>query len=482
MASKKTLLLFTFLSLFAAIDSQNDPFFLYKDCSSDTTNPNTSFQSNLKILLSSLSSNFSGNTAYYSTKITGENPSDSIYGLFMCRGDVSSLFCHQCVLNATQLLSSDCSLSKQGVTWYEECMVWYSTSLIFSTVTTTPSNTMKNCGNVSNQESFMNLVFLTLNQTAHEAAQSTIGNRKFATREATNVSGYQNQTLYSTPIPKLVPETKTSHADSILSENPIYLSHNCTNQTSFTANNTFQTHLHTLFSNLASNATSGNMFYKTEVANTVFGVFLCRDREDLPSGLCGECVKSASHEISSKCHSSHEAIIWYSQCMLRYSYMNFSNKVEIGPMFSELNTTNEGKEQSFFTVKLAKTLDQVAIQTGDSGERYGTKTTKLNDLQTLYALAQCTQDLSIEDCKGCLGILIGTSIPWSRLGSTGGRVFYPSCNIRFELFQFFKAINETGTSSSGFLTFACEEKYFACVLTKGITTGVFMMDDSSFLG
>ncbi|RDX89758.1 Cysteine-rich receptor-like protein kinase 25, partial [Mucuna pruriens] len=489
------LLLLTFLSLvsFATTEAQDDPFYLYQFCSSDKTNPNTSFQFNVNNLLSNLSSNPTGNAQFYNTTITGETPSDSIYGLFMCRADVSSQLCQQCVLDATLKLSSECPLSKQAVIWYEECMLWYSTALIFSTMATTPNSTMQNSGHVPNPESFMSLVFSTLNQTADKA---TIDNKKyFATKEA-NVFG--SQTLYclvqctpnlsphdcrtclndaienisgccegriggrvlfpscnvryelypfytipsSTSTPKLLPETKTSHADSNFSEDPVYLSHNCSNKTFSASNNTFQAYHTTLLSNLASNATSSKKFYKTNVSDSVFGLFLCR--EDLPSGLCGDCVQNATHQISLKCDRSfHEAIIWYSHCMLRYSYRNFFSKLEISPMFSELNTTNKDKEQNFFTVKLAKTLDQTAIQAGDSDERYGTNSAKLNDLQTLYTLAQCTQDLSTEDCKGCLGIMIGTSIPWSRLGSIGGRVLYPSCNIRFELFQFYRDIDKT---------------------------------------
>nr|KYP61816.1 Cysteine-rich receptor-like protein kinase 10 [Cajanus cajan] len=305
--SNKTLLLLT-LSLFsfATAEAQDDPFYLSQDCSSEKTNDNTSFQFKVKNLLSDLSSNAIGNTniRFYNTTITGENPSDSIYGLFMCRGDVSSQLCQQCVQNATLKLSSECSLSKQSLIWYEECMVWYSTALIFSTMATKPGFTMQNSGNVSNPLSFMPLVFLTLNKTADEASLSTTDNNKFfATRER-NVSG--SQTLYClaqctpnlspldcrtclgdaigelpgccegriggrvlfpscniryelypfydipspTPTPKLVPETKASHEDY-----PIYLSHNCSNKTFLTANNTFQTHLTTLLSTLASNAT-----------------------------------------------------------------------------------------------------------------------------------------------------------------------------------------------------------------------------------
>ncbi|MCH92674.1 cysteine-rich receptor-like protein kinase, partial [Trifolium medium] len=46
-------------------------------------------------------------------------------------------------------------------------------------------------------------------------------------------------------------------------------------------------------------------------------------------------------------------------------------------------------------------------------------------------------DLSSDDCTSCLKDVISTAIPWSVLGSVGGRILYPSCNLRFELFQFY---------------------------------------------
>nr|XP_012567896.2 cysteine-rich receptor-like protein kinase 8 [Cicer arietinum] len=66
-----------------------------------------------------------------------------------------------------------------------------------------------------------------------------------------------------------------------------------------------------------------------------------------------------------------------------------------------------------------------------------TKSYKLNEIQNLYILQQCTQDLAKKDCVSCLNHIISTAIPWSKLGSVGGRVLYPSCNLRFELFKFY---------------------------------------------
>ncbi|WVZ14166.1 hypothetical protein V8G54_011732 [Vigna mungo] len=494
MASYKTLIFFILVNFFKfAITEPQHYTPLYQYCSSEQTTDNTSLQLNVKILLNNLSSLSSAHTQYH-TNFSCPNPSDSIYGLFMCRGDTSPHDCQKCVQGAKNKLSSDCSLSKESVTWYEHCMLRYSTNYFFSTVATTQCNTGKV---FSNPESFMQLYFLTMNQTADAAARAPMVNKNtkmFSTREA-RVSDSHNQTLYcmaqcspdlspndcrtclgeairdvpnsiqcsgvrlggkvlypscniryeSYPfylVPptnlspdQLVPETKTSHlADLTFSKDPLYLSHNCSSNRTLASNNTSQISLTTLFSYLSSNATK-RKYYEAHVNSTVYGLFMCR--ADVPYDVCEKCVQNATHRIALDCNSLQEGIVWYSQCMVRYSYRKFFRTVEISPMFSELNFTQGNEKQSFFSVTLAKTLDKVAVMAGDSDERFGKYSMKLNDQQTLYTLAQCTHDLPTDDCKGCLGILIGTEIPWPFLESTAGRVLYPSCNIRFEFSQFY---------------------------------------------
>ncbi|TKY58577.1 Cysteine-rich receptor protein kinase 25 [Spatholobus suberectus] len=435
--------------------------YLYINCSSDETIAGSAFQINLQTLLSSLSSNAASNTGFYKTTVGGENPSDSVFGLFMCRGDVPPQLCQLCVQNATKQLTTVCSLSEQSLIWYDECTVRYSNRSFFSTADTRPRYALSNTANISNEESFRRLLFSTINKTADEAARTVnpLGDKKFATRQA-NVSGLQRlyclaqctpdlsphdcrtcldgaigdlpwccegrqggRILYPscnvryelypfyrstapspTPTPTRVPASNFSDADSRFSEVPTYLHHNCS--TDVAADSAFKMDLKTLLSYLSSNATNGNKsYYKDSVDNSLYGLFMCRG--DLPSRLCQQCVLNATHRISSECNSFQEAII----CSI--------------------------PGQDFFTFTLSNTLASLAEATGDTTERYGTKSLKLNDLQTLYTLGQCTQDLSSDDCKGCLGDING-KIPWSSLGSVGGRVLYPSCNLRFELFQFYR--------------------------------------------
>jgi hypothetical protein len=278
-----------------------------------------------------LSSKAIGNTEFYNTTVTSQNLFDSIYGMFMCRGDVSSQLCHKCIRNATQTLSLNCPLSKRAVTWYAECMVRYSNNSFFSTVSTSPGFAMLNTVNISHAKSFMHLLFLTLNQTADEAAHPLTSrgdnNKKFATR---SVPVSQNQTLYclaqctpdlspydcrtcldtairwlpnccdgkqggrvifpscnvryelypfyrnrttnvsSTPN-QLVPQTMYSKQDSRFSQDPFYLSYNCSSKRGTFDDQNFKL----LLSYLYSNSTNGKKFYRTKEKEIVYGFFLC---------------------------------------------------------------------------------------------------------------------------------------------------------------------------------------------------------------
>ncbi|CAI8593570.1 unnamed protein product [Vicia faba] len=422
--SHNILLIFTFVifltTFTSTTNSWDDPFFLYQYCSSNRTSANTSFQINLTTLLSSLSSiaTTKTNTQFYNTTFNGNNPSDTIYGMYLCRDDVPSQLCQQCIVNATQRLTSQCSLSKEGIVWYNECMVWYSTTFIFSTVArTTPSFNLFNTDKVPNTKSFMSLLFSTMNKTADEAAFGN-GVKKFATNDIT-ISKFQTLYCLVQCTPNLSPHECRICVSGLIEQLPGC----CENRVG---------------GRVLNPSCNISLFYKAQVANTAFGLFMCRG--DVPFSFCELCVKNATQRITKDCNFFQEGVIWYSQCMIRYSNWNFFSLVDKSHVYSEINVTSDSspnKERNLFNFVISTTLSNVAIVAGDSDGKFGTKSLELNDLQTLYTLGQCTHDLSSDDCKGCLGDIIGNGIPWPYLGSVGGRVLYPSCNLRFELFQFY---------------------------------------------
>ncbi|KAL2334525.1 hypothetical protein Fmac_015738 [Flemingia macrophylla] len=212
-----------------ATTTQADDIFRYEICSNNKTTGNN-FKSNIKRLLSSLASNSLNNTAFYKT--TGVTESTSSTLLLGKQGNeirlsyvvqkehihgsgvVPRSCSHECsvrslnlrangvmspvtsvksVQHATQTLSAECSLSKAAVMWIDECMVRYSNRSFFSIVDTRTILNVYSERNVSDQESFMRLVFDKLNKTADEAAG---GNREkmYATSQ-TDIT--ENRTLYS---------------------------------------------------------------------------------------------------------------------------------------------------------------------------------------------------------------------------------------------------------------------------------------------
>jgi hypothetical protein len=96
---------------------------------------------------------------------------------------------------------------------------------------------------------------------------------------------------------------------------PTYSSHVCSN-TAFPANSTYQSNLDIVLTSLSSNATRATGFSNAS-AGEVSGLFLCRG--DVNTAVCQDCVANATIEILGRCPLDKVAIIWYGECLLRYS-------------------------------------------------------------------------------------------------------------------------------------------------------------------
>ncbi|KAL0012462.1 hypothetical protein SO802_007570 [Lithocarpus litseifolius] len=226
---------------------------------------------------------------------------------------------------------------------------------------------------------------------------------------------------------------------------PVHLTEVCEN-TTFSPNSIYQSNLNSLLSSLSSTATQNLEFYNTtsgqNTPNPVYGLFLCRG--DVTPQLCQECVAAAVKEVTKKCSREKVAVIWYDECMLRYSNRSFFSTVDEKPRFALLNTQNI-TEQEKFNKLLAKSMNETAAQASNApigAKKYGTMEVNISAFQTLYNLVQCTADLSRNDCSTCLQAAIRL-LPWCCSGKQGGRVIFPSCSVRYELYPFYRMENAT---------------------------------------
>ncbi|KAI9124235.1 hypothetical protein K1719_005535 [Acacia pycnantha] len=216
---------------------------------------------------------------------------------------------------------------------------------------------------------------------------------------------------------------------------------NCSFDKTFAANSAFQSDRTTLLSSLASNNTNDTEFYNTSVSSggdTVFGLFMCRGDVNLTT--CHQCVVIATQQLPFECRASKEAIVWYDECLLRYSDRSFFSTVDTRPRFGVLNTVNVSNPANFM-ITLYDTMNKTADEAAKPAlgkKKYATRSATFSAFQTVYCLAQCTPDLSPSDCRRCLSGTIG-DLDWCCDGKQGGRVLYPSCNVRYESGPFYQS-------------------------------------------
>ncbi|KAL5772712.1 hypothetical protein ACOSQ2_012636 [Xanthoceras sorbifolium] len=231
--------------------------------------------------------------------------------------------------------------------------------------------------------------------------------------------------------------TFTSVAD------PTYSYHICSNQ-NFTRNSTYQSNLNFLLSSLPSNANRSSNGFSNATAgqdpNRVYGLFQCRG--DVTTSTCQDCVAFASREVTTtqRCPAQKGAVIWYDECLLRYSDSYIFSTAARNPGIFMYNTNNVTVDPSWSQALMLSLMNAAVILAANDTKKFATRKGNSAPSQRIYTLVQCTQDLSNNDCSGCLLEAI-SDLPTARMG---GRILLPSCNCRYEFYLFY---NESLTAS-----------------------------------
>ncbi|XP_015882302.2 cysteine-rich receptor-like protein kinase 44 [Ziziphus jujuba] len=212
----------------------------------------------------------------------------------------------------------------------------------------------------------------------------------------------------------------------------------------FTDNSTYQTNLNHLLSTLPSNTSIDYGFYNPSYGQNpdqVHAIGLCRG--DVQPEACRSCLNNSAHRLTDRCPNRKEAIGGYDECMLWYS--NNDDSISAGVLIDypryylwNLNNITSSNVDGFNEVLMTLLADlKSKAAAGDSFWKYASGNQSVPDyFKTIYALVQCTPDLSRDNCTKCLDKAIG-DIPIHSAGKQGGRVILPSCNIRYEVEIFY---------------------------------------------
>ncbi|KAK9928003.1 hypothetical protein M0R45_025160 [Rubus argutus] len=157
---------------------------LYSTCTTTTPPYPTS-------LLNTLYSNADHTNSYNAT--VGQNTADTVYGFFLCRGDLARDVCKDCVATANLVLVHMCPTNKEAAIWYDECMLRYSNNM---TVVNRPRLFVMSTKNETDPSLFSPVLAKSMN----DLVTKVIGNANyFATIEGNitdKVSAANVTTLY----------------------------------------------------------------------------------------------------------------------------------------------------------------------------------------------------------------------------------------------------------------------------------------------
>ncbi|KAI3465645.1 hypothetical protein Pfo_022308 [Paulownia fortunei] len=182
-----------------------------------------------------------------------------------------------------------------------------------------------------------------------------------------------------------------------ISVNPLFSI--CSSSQNFTANSPYERNLNKLL---------GDLYFKTpptgfglgssgQYPDRAYGISLCRG--DVSTKDCEACFVEASNEITKRCPNDRGAIIWYDNCYLKYLDGDFLGKID---------------SQNKFYIKLSENACETTRMHANGDVEIG-------GYEKIYAMVQCSRDLSRVDCKKCLDDAV-SELPGCCGGKEGGRV------------------------------------------------------------
>ncbi|KAL4628563.1 hypothetical protein ACB092_05G248300 [Castanea dentata] len=212
----------------------------------------------------------------------------------------------------------------------------------------------------------------------------------------------------------------------------------CYDTGNYTSNSTYRANLNILLASMINDTKINYGFYNFsfgEAPDKVYAIALCRG--DTSPSECRSCINGASSDLLKACPNQKEAIIWPDKCSLRYSNRSIFNVMEANPLIAFYNTGNVQDVEAFNNV-LLPLLNRLRNRTasGNSTRKFALQSASAPNFQTIYALLECTPDLSKLECNSCLE-QVQSYIPQCCNGKQGGKFVSPSCDIRFEVYSFY---------------------------------------------
>lgn len=214
----------------------------------------------------------------------------------------------------------------------------------------------------------------------------------------------------------------------------------CFNSSS-TFNGTFGKNLNHLLS--SNNTAMSTGFYSSsygEIPDKVYAIGLCRG--DLKPHACNACLTACTTLIlENACpNDAKEGGVGSINCTLRYSNSSISGIRVDAPAISGYSQDDKVSSslEFDFNQRLTTLLERLTSQAAAGSDvrkfSVGHSNAPISSGITIYALVQCSPDLSENDCNACLNKGLGHLPPccynsWTYVGA--------SCSLRYDPYLFY---------------------------------------------
>ncbi|XP_038883071.1 cysteine-rich receptor-like protein kinase 29 [Benincasa hispida] len=223
----------------------------------------------------------------------------------------------------------------------------------------------------------------------------------------------------------------------ICATQPVLVKHVCMYEVgNFTSNSTYKTNLDHVLSSIATAKDTGNGLYNFSYGQSLESanaIGLCRG--DTNPDSCRSCLNNSIYLLTQLCPKQKEAIAWYDICMLRFSSRPIFGAMEVEPQYVSWITNDFKTQRDMFKQNLRTLLDRLKdnASSGGSVRKYAAGDIFGEAFGRIYALLQCTPDLSKLQCDACSDSAFKTIPPCCKVA---WRYFSPSCNVRYQVSHF----------------------------------------------
>ncbi|WZY84410.1 hypothetical protein YC2023_030794 [Brassica napus] len=223
----------------------------------------------------------------------------------------------------------------------------------------------------------------------------------------------------------------------------------CGRTGSFIPGDGYDTNRGLILSSLASDVSARGGFFNGSIGqgpDRVYALGMCIQGAE--PDVCSKCIDHASNVLLDRCPNQTEGLNWPEVrilCMVRYSNRSFFGSLKAEPHFHSPNQDDIRYNSTVFDQvwgDLARRMIASATLPSSKRKYYAADIASLSltSFQIIYALMQCTPDLSLEDCNICLTQSV-SNYESCCYGKQGGIVYRASCVFRWELYPFSEAFS-----------------------------------------